>query len=187
VRDPGTESPDPSAAKEFASRIEEVFESTRWYFHFEFTEGKRTDWEYQIRFMSILRFLQLRGSSIYEHQRDLIVDLFSEHDEFLLRHVGFTTQQILAACDAIERQVMTSLRESLAGLIVGKALHQRFREFVATRDAEGTIDIRALLEEFDQQVRHQSQESDLHGCRLFHQPVVAEGRGSLHAAQHPHF
>jgi SEC-C motif len=152
VRDPGTESPNTTAVKEFASRIEEVFENTRWYFSLEFTEGKHTDWEYRIRFMSVLRFLQLRGSSIYEHQRDLIIDLFSEHDEFLLRHVGFTTQQILAACDAIEQQVMTRLRESRAGFMVAKALHMRFREFVATRDPDGTINIRTLLEEFDRQI-----------------------------------
>lgn len=152
VEDPGTTPPDAAAVKEFASRIEEVFTKTEAYFQLEFTEEKLADWEYEVRFLSIMRFLKLRGSSIYEHQRELLRDLFSEHDEFLLRHVGFTTQQILAAADGIEEQIVTALRQSLAGTVAGKKLHERFREFVASRDPDGKAEFWSLVHEFDQQV-----------------------------------
>ncbi|HEX6095933.1 MAG TPA: SEC-C metal-binding domain-containing protein [Thermoanaerobaculia bacterium] len=126
VPEMGTAPPDREQVQEAGSLVKRIFENYEWYLHLEFTDKKRKEWEYQIRFMLLLRFLKLRGSSYEQHQRELITDLFSEHDEFLARRVGTTTAQIVAAADEVERQFINAMNAQFEGMVKAKELHRRF-------------------------------------------------------------
>lgn len=152
IRDPGTRPAPPEAMQEFTAKLVDIFENTRSYYAFEWTEGKRDAVEYEVRYLSILRFLQLRGSSIHEHHRDLLLGLFSEHDDFLRRIIGMATSEIVAAADQIEEQVTNAIRSQVAGWFIGRKLHEDFRQFVSARDPHSGVDLDTLLREFDVQV-----------------------------------
>lgn len=122
----GTSRPDRKEVQEASSLVKRIFENYEWYLHFEFTDAKRKDWEYQVRFMLLMRFLTLRGSSYEQHQRELLLNLFGEHDEFLARHVGLTTEQIVAGADEVERQFLDAMNAQLEGMMKARELHRRF-------------------------------------------------------------
>lgn len=122
----GTAPPDRKEGLEASSLVKRIFENYEWYLHLEFTDAKRKDWEYQIRFMLLMRFLKLRGSSYEQHQRELILELFGEHDEFLAQRVGLTAAQIMAATDEVERQFVDAMNAQLEGMMKARELHRRF-------------------------------------------------------------
>jgi hypothetical protein len=155
----GIAPPIDAAFDELDALVTRVFENVQWYFHFEFTEGKRQDWEYRIRFMSIMRFLKLRGASIEEHHRDLVRDLFSQHDEFLMRTVGFTTEQIIAAFDEIEQQFIAALNAQRESIVTAHWVHARFRKFVDERPDLDSKPLDELMREFDATVDPAERES----------------------------
>lgn len=148
VPEMGTAPPTDAVFDELDRLITEVFENVQWYFHFEFTEEKRKEWEYRVRFMSIMRFLKLRGASMEEHHRDLIRDLFSEHDDFLKRTIGLTTDQIVAAVDEIERQFLDALNTQRESIIKALHLHAGFRAFVEQRSDLDSKSLDEVMREF---------------------------------------
>ena len=152
VDSPGSAPPSHAELEQFAAAINEVFEQTHWYYHFEFTDERREDWEYQVRFLPIMRVLKVRGSSIHEHQRELFLELYSEHDDWLKRNVGLTAAELLAAADAIDAQVTDALRDSITGCAVGMRLHEQFREFVSEYDPNEARTVQDLFAAFNERV-----------------------------------
>jgi len=155
----GTAAPTDAAFDEMDGLVTRVFENVQWYFHLEFTEEKRKEWEYRVRFMSIVRFLKLRGASIEEHHRDLVRDLFSQHDDFLMRTIGFTTDQIIAAFDEIERQFIEALNAQRESIVTARVVHARFRKFVDERPYLDSKPLDELVREFDGTVDPAERES----------------------------
>jgi hypothetical protein len=155
----GTAAPTDAAFDEMDGLVTRVFENVQWYFHFEFAEEKRKEWEYRVRFMSIMRFLKLRGASIEEHHRDLVRDLFSQYNDFLIRTVGITTDQIIAAFEEIERQFIEALNAQGESIVTGHAVHARFRKFVDERPDLDSKPLDELMREFDATVDPAERES----------------------------
>ncbi len=147
VPEMGSTQPNDAVFDEADNLIAKLFEDVEWYFGLEFTGESRSEWEYRVRYMLILRFLKLRGASFEQHHRELIAGLFGEHDDFLKARVGYTTDEILAAFDEIEAQFTHAIRTQVAATITGKRVHERFREFV-----DGHPELRSMhdiMREFD--------------------------------------
>ena len=145
----GTSVADPEVSGEATALVARIFENYEWYVQLEFTDEKRKDWEYQIRFMLLMRFLKLRGASFEQHQRDLISDLFSEHDQYLVRTVGYTTAQVVAAADEIERQFVDALNAQFEAMIRAKQAHRRFVAFLDSRPDLEHATLAEVMREFD--------------------------------------
>jgi hypothetical protein len=129
----GTAPPNDAVFDEADRLIRQLFDDVEWFFGLEFTDEKRSEWEYRVRFMLILRFLKLRGASMEEHHRELIRGLFTEHDEFLKARVGSTTDQIIAAIEEIERQFVGAISDQVDAMRRAKQVHGSFCVFVESR------------------------------------------------------
>ncbi|MEW6672144.1 MAG: SEC-C metal-binding domain-containing protein [Thermodesulfobacteriota bacterium] len=123
------------AIEQFNTLISDIINSVLWYFGSEITEGKHDELKEELRFFSILRFLFVRGDSFPEHHLELIQDIFKEHDEFLSRHCGFTSSQILEGIRQIEERLLNNIQEQIQHLSILRELHEIFKEFVEKEGA----------------------------------------------------
>ena len=114
------------AVKRFDGLISSIFNNALWFFASEVAEKKRDRVEEEFRYRSIIRYMFMRGDSFPEHHLDLIRDLFRPHDEFLKRHYGISTDEVIAGVQEIENQVVAKSNNLLQGMHNLKELHERF-------------------------------------------------------------
>lgn len=99
------------AIEQFNSLIAEIFDDVLWYFGSEFTEGKLSKIEEELRFMSISKYLFIRGDSFREHHFEMIKGIFKDHDIFLKKHYGFDSDEVIAGIQDIEKQLLNNVRQ----------------------------------------------------------------------------
>lgn len=157
--------PPAEVAERFNALISEIFREVCWYFSSEALEGEISDQEKEIRFLSLLRFLLMRGDSYTEHHYDLIRGLFCRHDPFLDEHYGFTTEQVITGIKAIFAQVENNVR------YYRTLLHEKANE------------LRILFEDYlQQQPAHLANSEELR-TRWQDQPSVRAKLGAFEALQ----
>lgn len=146
VERPGTTVPAAEWVDECADDVRTIVESTQAYFFTEFTqegfEQKYPGVEAEVRVLTIIRTLKMRGDSVQEHHEDLLMGLFAPHDDFLLSHFGFTAGEFVRAQNVIH--------ELLAGRIQGyyDGWASAFQAFVAQRGAADEAAPEVLIREF---------------------------------------
>lgn len=143
----GKKPPDESI-KRFAQLIEEIFLEVLCYFGTEAAGRKRSDAEDELRFLSIMRFLFVRGDSIQEHHIDLVRGLFRPHDAFLMHHFGVTTDEFLTGIEDIERQVVVNLMAIGSSMAKMKEHHELFKQFVEREGIESFCSVEDCFEKF---------------------------------------
>jgi hypothetical protein len=146
VERPGTTVPAAEWVDECADDVRTIVESTQAYFLTEFTqegfEQKYPGVEAEVRVLTIMRRLKMRGDSVQEHHEDLFMGLFAPHDDFLVAHFGFTAAELVRAHHVIH--------ELLAGRIQGyyDGWASAFQAFVAQRGAPDEATSEGLIREF---------------------------------------
>ncbi|MBA4155719.1 hypothetical protein, partial [Flavobacterium sp.] len=68
----------------------------------EFVEKKHSEIENHLRFKTMLESLFMRGDGYMQHIYQIYEELFSGHDEFLLKHYGFKSSDILETIKQLE-------------------------------------------------------------------------------------
>lgn len=116
--------------KEFLKSLEEIFNDTIWYFASELSEGKLEPHLYEIRFVTISRFLMIRGESYKEHYYDLLKNIFSPISDYLEKNFGFNFDTIWNSILEIERQVAKNVNNIGKQIFILHQLHERFKEFI---------------------------------------------------------
>lgn len=129
------------AIERFNSLIAEVFNDVLSYFGSEFTEGKLSKIERELRFMSISRYLFIRGDSFREHHFEMIKDIFKDHDIFLKKHCGFNSDEVIAGIQDIEKQLLNNVQQQTEIMSLLHELHGLFKEFL---DKEGVDSFSSL-------------------------------------------
>lgn len=72
------------------------------YYALEHLEGKHTEGEYEVRKTMLLERLFVRGEGYLEHVEELFLEMFSPHDEFFKREIGFTPADIVQTFKQVE-------------------------------------------------------------------------------------
>jgi hypothetical protein len=146
VERPGTTVPATEWVDECAALVRTIVESTQAYFMTEFTqegfEHKYPGVEAEVRVLTILRTLKMRGDSVQEHHEDLFMGLFAPHSDFLVSHFGFTASEFVRAQHAVHELVAGSIQDYYDGWA------SAFRSFVAQRDGVDEATSAELIREF---------------------------------------
>jgi len=137
--------------EEFNNLIKEIFNNVLWYFGSEFAEGKRNQTEEELRFISIARYLFVRGDSFEEHHLEMVKDIFKDHNMFLEKHYGFTSDEVIRSIQHIEEQLLNNIRKQVEFVSVLHELHELFKEFA---DKE-SIDSFSSFEDYIERYRNQ--------------------------------
>ncbi|TDW52493.1 hypothetical protein EV144_1011183 [Flavobacterium sp. 270] len=91
--------PKVSPTSEILNELIELLLSTRQtYNHYvmtEFVDSKNSEIENHLRYKTILESLFMRGNGYMQHIYTIFEELFSGHDDFLHKHYGFNTADIL--------------------------------------------------------------------------------------------
>jgi hypothetical protein len=72
------------------------------YFGVEKVTGKYAQAQGELRYHMITETLFIRGEGYLVHVRELFREMFTPHDNFFIRHYGFTTQDIIDTFDKME-------------------------------------------------------------------------------------
>jgi hypothetical protein len=138
VQNPGTTSASVEWIDDCCALAREILDSTEFYFFTEFAEegfdAKYPGVEAEVRMLTVMRTLKMRGDSVQEHHEDLFVGLFAPHDDFLQMNFGFSASELIRATHEIDER----LGESVFGYIEAYAamlgdLRAAFETFVAAR------------------------------------------------------
>ncbi|KNZ68664.1 Preprotein translocase subunit SecA [Thermincola ferriacetica] len=132
------------AIEKFNNLIQEILNDVTWFFGSEAAEGRREPKEDELRFMSILRCLFLRGDSFEQHHLELVQGLYELHDAFLKEKIGFSTVEIIEGLQEIERQLNENIRTLIDYFKKIKELHQLFIEFVDKQDFDNVSNFEEL-------------------------------------------
>jgi len=97
--------------KEFKKLIAEIFTDLQSFYTSEATEGKLTKEEYFKRFQSIMTYLNVRGESYPEHHLEMIKEILTEHNDFLLKNFNFDAQGILTCVEDLEKQIYANMNK----------------------------------------------------------------------------
>jgi len=118
IEHPGATTPAAEWVDECADLVRTVVDSTEAYFFSEFTqEGfdkKYPGVEAEVRFLTIMRTLKMRGDSVQEHHEDLFIGLFEPHDDFLVSRFGFTARESIRAHHAIDELLAERIHDYYA-------------------------------------------------------------------------
>ena len=139
----GTEPPTKDQFTRFETLVEEILDSSLHYFMLR--EGK-DDSPMEVeatKFLGMTRHLFIRGSSMVEHDTDLIRAIYGPHAEMLRRHGLFTTEELIAFCERLTAAVDRGLMKQVGTLQKMKELHARFVEML---DADPELDARVAIE-----------------------------------------
>src|SRR5439155_22561294 len=71
------------------------------------------------------------------------------HDDFLQRHYGFTTEDIIGWTERIERQILDSLHNQFDFFAKLEEMHEIYRRFVAEKGIDSFASLDVCLREFD--------------------------------------
>lgn len=117
----------------FTELVAKIFNDVGWFFAMEQLEGDDKN-KHDLRYLSLMRYLGIRGDSYQEHHLDLVSGLFSPHDRFFLEHYGFSCNDVLAWIQVVESQVVEAFFHEAAFMLKLKEMHELFKRFV---DEEG--------------------------------------------------
>lgn len=127
-----------SAPKEiinkFDNLISEVVDDLIWYFLTEASEGKEDEIKKEIRFMSIAKFISVRGNSYEEHYFELLRDLFKPHDPFLEKNFNLNIDEIISSVKNIRSQINNNINKDFDFRGKLKELHSLFCDFIENND-----------------------------------------------------
>ncbi|MBV1766698.1 MAG: hypothetical protein KUA29_00040, partial [Methanobacterium sp.] len=123
--------------KKFNGLISEVVDDVNWYFFTEASEGKEDLIKEEIRFMSIAKFIFVRGDSYDEHHLDLLKDLFKIHDSFLEKHFDLTIDDIISGVRNIKSQINDNLTKELDFMVKINESHSLFKDFTENNNLDG--------------------------------------------------
>lgn len=118
------------AIEEFHMLIQEILNDVMWFFGSETAEKRGVFEEERLRFISILRYLFVRGDSFEQHHLELIHELYSQYDSFLKEKIGFTTEEIIEGVQEIERQINENVQISFDFVKSIVQLHESFKSWV---------------------------------------------------------
>lgn len=163
--DSSRERPSEEVYEKFKVLISEIYDEVTSYFGSEALEKDTSDEEKEIRFLSLLRHLHMRGDSYPQHQYDTVRGLFAPHDQFLQENYGFSTEDVIAAIGNVVAQVERNIRQQLSAL-AGKSLElmQMFREYAQQGNASGE-DIEKLRSEWQEQPDVESKYKEFEAIR----------------------
>ena len=133
------------AITQFNELISDIFTGVMQYYATEFTEKQRDCLEEELRYLSILRYLFIRGASYPEYHLDLIKDLFKPHDEFFKQHYGIITENVIDGIFEIERQVETTFNNFIKNF---KVLHELFKKFIDENQEISNLTPEEILQKF---------------------------------------
>jgi len=144
IAKPGKDAPSVEVIDECCALIEEALEATELYFSTEFTQdgyGERYPGvEAEVRFMTVMRTLKMRGDSVQEHHDELFLALFEPHKTFLRARFGFSASEFVSAMHAIDETLVERVgdyEETRSRLL--EELQKQFDRFVARRISEGPV------------------------------------------------
>lgn len=134
--DSSRERPSEEVYERFNELISDIYDEVSSYFGSEAFEKNTSDEEKEIRFLSLLRHLHMRGDSYPEHHYDTVRGLFTPHDHFLRECYGFGTEDVIAAIGNVVAQVEHKIQEQFSAL-ASKSLEltQMFRKHAQQRNA----------------------------------------------------
>lgn len=95
----------------FEKYIKELFQNILYYYTFENVEEKYNKTESELRFLSLIEYLFVRGNSFVEHHLEMVKDIFSEHDIFLNNKFGLNINQVLEAVEEVEKQLNKNIND----------------------------------------------------------------------------
>jgi hypothetical protein len=126
--------------------LKEIQNKIIWYYSSEITEGKLDEKEAEIRFRLMNYSLMVRGHSYPQHVEKTFLELFSQHDKFLIEKFGFSSKQFLEfvkkVCDQIEGNINRTRDQGL------KPFHQAFNNFQSYTKDNQKINPQKLIESF---------------------------------------
>ena len=96
--------------EEFNNLIEEIILDVMFYFSVDLIEKTKDRDEIQSRLRAIGRYLVVRGDSNPEHHIEMIRDIFTDHDDFLIEHYGFDSDQLIRCVQNLEEQLVNNIR-----------------------------------------------------------------------------
>ncbi|NQT25917.1 SEC-C domain-containing protein [candidate division KSB1 bacterium] len=103
--------------------IKDILDTTIWYFASENVVKKDSREKSEIRYLSLMNFLFVRGDSYNQHNLELMKELFTPHNEFLNTHFGITIDQVLVIINDIEQQIEQNLKRQVEQLTILKKMH----------------------------------------------------------------
>ncbi len=128
------ERPPAEVLKRFDELVSGTFDDVCWYYGSEAFEVERPQQEKEIRHLSLLRHLLMRGDSYPDHHYDLVRGLFSPHDLLLKEHYGFTTEEVIACIVVVIDQIEENLHRCLSNLRdQSMQLQTMFEEYIRER------------------------------------------------------
>lgn len=111
--------------------ISEIFMDVQWYFGSEITEAERSKMEEELRFLSMGKYLYLRGNSYEQHHFDLIKGLFEPHDQFLQHNYGLTIKELLLTILEIRDQIVFNINKvRIESNSILLELHELCKKFI---------------------------------------------------------
>ena len=129
IAEPNLEShPTQDCFNKLTELIARVFNDAGWFFAMEQLEHADKS-QHDLRHLSLMRHMHIRGDSFQEHHLDLVKGLFTPHDNFYHAHYGFRVEDVLRWIDLIENQVLVGFyREAafMSKLFETRELFSRF-------------------------------------------------------------
>ena len=104
--------------KYFEKNIQELFQNILYYYTFENVEEKYNKVDSELRFLSLIKYIFVRGDSIIEHHLEMVKDIFSDHDIFLKNNFGMDIDQILEAINEVELQLNNNMEDEIKPLLL---------------------------------------------------------------------
>ena len=147
-RKPEVKNATKKAIEQFKTLIAEIFNDVFDYIGSEFTEGTQNKIEGELRFISILRYLFVRGESYPEHQLEMIKDIFKDHDTFLKKHYDFNSSEVILVIQHIEEQLTNNIKQQIEIISLLHESHELFKNFVDKKNIDNFSSIENLLEKF---------------------------------------
>jgi len=136
------------ALERFSSLIKEIFMDLGWYFAMERLDSE-DETRNEIRYLALMRYLNIRGDAYPEHHLDLVRDLFKPHDDFLQRQYGFTTEEIISWVELLEQQIIKALHAQFDFFAQVHRMHKIYQRFVDEKGIESFSSLDECLREFD--------------------------------------
>lgn len=94
--------PDNESMNQIYDLLVEIRKDFSIYYSIEHAVGKYTQTESRLRLDMITNTLFIRGVGYYRHIREMYLSMFEPHDDFLIQHYGFTSNDILYTFDKLE-------------------------------------------------------------------------------------
>lgn len=90
--------------------LDKLFEKLNVFFFID-TSNKLNETEKEIRFVSLMNYINVRGDSYPEHHLDMITDLFKVHETFFKKNYNISPMQIIKGHEDISYQIYNNIRQ----------------------------------------------------------------------------